>query len=859
MTPERWQRVKEIFAAASALPETERRARLHDACGGDAELVAEVESLLAAHAVEHAIVDRPAAAHVDADFARIAPDRWLGRRVGAYEITALIGQGGMGKVYRARRVDAAYEKEVAIKLVPGGYQAEFVLHRLHAERQILATLEHPNIARLLDGGAADEGSPYLVMELVEGEPLDRFAERHALPIRARLELFRDVCAAVRYAHQRLVVHRDLKPSNILVTADGTVKLLDFGIAKLLQPALGEAGPAPTVTLMPALTPGYASPEQILGRPITTASDVYSLGVVLYVLLTGRSPYRTALDSAPDVIREVCETEPVRPSAAVAAVSQKRERVDRDLDAIVLRALRKEPERRYASVEELAEDLRRYLEGLPVLARGDQLGYRARKFLRRRKLEIGAAAVVALTLVGGIFASLREARIAEREEQRAERHFASVRNLADTFMFEVHDAIKELPGSTEARELLVDTALEYLNTLAAEAGGDRDLQLELAAAYEKVADIQGQAYGAANVGEPRAALESYGKAIALLEPIVAADRGNNGARSSLARSYMRRSRLLLLLGDSAEATEASEQAVAAFEALAAAQPDAATRLGLAEAYSAHAYTMDMAGGQDGVGIAYAQKALGILEELTRQDPDDHAVAYKLAAAYSTLAITVLGEQPNAETLEESLALHRKALAVDERLVAATGAQNATYARALLLDRMNVAFVLNEQGDYRGAVENARAAQAVLAGLAADPNNTQARVDGANLAWPLGRALLALGEIGEAATVFEQNTAMLEEIARDSDTLKVQYLLGTMAYGLGGVHEQRALRVGADRVAGLAEWRLAEHWYQTALPHFERLTATVTLDSMDRRPVEESISGLARATAEIARLEAANSPR
>ena len=861
MTPERWQRVKEIFSAASVLGEPERTSYLDEACADDAELRTEVASLLDAHGQADAIVDRPAAAYVSGAEWLAGTDRRIGQRIGAYEIVALIGHGGMGEVYRARRVDAEYDKEVAIKLVPAGYHRDFVLQRVRAERQILANLDHPDIARLIDGGATDDGMPYLVMELVAGEPLDRYCQQRNLSVRERLQLFRDVCAAVSYAHQRLIVHRDLKPGNILVTAEGRVKLLDFGIAKLLQPGATQSGQTqsgatPTITLMQALTPGFASPEQILGDVITTASDVYSLGVVLYLLLTGRSPYRTTLDSAQDAIREVCDTDPAPPSAQVA--------LDRDLDAITLRALRKEPDKRYRSVDLFAEDIRRYLDGLPVLARGDQFSYRAGKFVRRHKFQLAAAGILAVTLLGGVFASLREARIAEQqrvlaEQQsaRAERHFASVRKLADTFVFQVHDAIKDLPGSTAARELLVTTALEYLNTLAGEAGDDRELQQDLAAAYEKVGDIQGQAYGQANLGEPRLALDSYAKAIALLEPIVAADPDNTVARSSLAQAYLRRSRLLFVLGEPAQAVVASQSAVAAFEALAEAQPDSATRARLADAYSSHAYTVDEAGnipgGQNDTGVVYARKAVAILEDLAHERPDDVDLAYKLAKAYSSLAITVLGDVPRPETMQESLAFHRKALEVDARLVAATSGTNSKYVRGLLLDRMNVALILTEMADYRGAVENARAGQPLLASLRTDANNTQVRVDSANLAWPLGRALLALGEVSEARRVFEQHAAVLADLAAESDTLKVQYLRGTMAYGLGEVHSQLASSAAPDRDGRLRHWRLASGLYAEAIAHFERVTASVTLDHMDRHPVEGAVSGLARSKAEIAKLE------
>lgn len=831
MTPERWARIKAIFADATAREPAQRAAWLAEACGDDAALRAEVDKLLAAHERTGAVFDKPAAAYVTGEALTAGTHQWLGQRLGPWEISAILGRGGMGEVYRARRVDAEYDKEAAIKLVPAGYQAEFVLKRLRTERQILATLEHPNIARLIDGGASEQGVPYLVMELVDGVPIDEYCR--GKPLETMLRLFRDVCAAVTYAHQRLVVHRDLKPSNILVTADGAVKLLDFGIAKLLQPSNAETG-APEATRFQTFTPGFASPEQVLGQPITTASDVYSLGVLLYLLLAGRGPYRR-IDSTQDAIREVCETEPAAPSSVAP-------RVARDLDAICLRALRKEPDRRYRSVEEFSEDIRRYLSGLPVIARGDQFSYRAGKFLRRHRIEVAAAVLLVISLAGGLAFTLREARVAEAQRARAERHFASVRELADVFMFDIHDAIKDLPGSTDARQLLVKNSLRYLNTLAAEAGDDVEMRKELAAAYEKVADIQGQAYGNANTGQQREALTSYAQAIALLEPVVASHPGDTVVRTSLARNYLRQSRLLLLVGDSKDAVAASGRAVAAFEALASEHPDKDAQLRVAEAYSAHAYTMDMGAGQDDVGIAFAKKSAGILEELTRQHPDDQAIAYKLATAYGTLAVTVLGEKPDRATLEESLSFHRKALAVDEKLVTATSGGNARYSRALLQDRYNIAFVLYELGDYQGAVESGRAGEPILAKMLADANNTQARVEGANLAWPLGRSLLALGQIDEAAAIFERHVKVLDDLARDSDTLKVQYLLGCMSFGLGDAYARRK------------EWRSAQEWYGKAVPHFERVTQEVKLDHMDQRPVDEAIAGLARAKAELNRVAA-----
>lgn len=851
MTPERWRRVKEIFSAASELDPVAAGTCLDEACGGDAELRAEVESLLGAHTAEEAIVDRPAAERLPPEFVQ-GEDRWLGRRIGPYEITALIGHGGMGEVYRARRVDAEYEKEVAIKLVPGGFHAAYMLQRFRAERQILASLDHPNIARLIDGGVTEDGAPYLVMELVEGEPLDRYASGHALRVRERLALFLDVCASVSYAHQHLVVHRDLKPGNILVTADGAVKLLDFGIAKLLQPAGTEATTAPTVTLMRTLTPGFSSPEQILGKPVTTASDVYSLGVVLYVLLTGRSPYRRALDTAEDAIREVCDTEPLRPSAAVAeAAAPGREPLGRDLDAIILRALRKEPERRYASVDQFADDVSRHLDGRPVMARGDDFSYRAGKFVRRHRLEVAAAAMLVVTLVAATVFSLREARIADEQRARAERHFASVRGLANTLLFDVNDAIQQLPGATRAREILVSNALKYLDTLSQEAGGDTALRLELAAAYEKVASMQGQAY-AASKGDAPAALASYGKAIALLEPIVAAEPGNAQAVRALANLSLLQSRLLLLQGDAKAAVAGSQRAIGLLEPIVKAQPGPEAKAELAGALMVHVLNIFYGGSSKEERRSNANRAIAILEELASADPQNLEIAQNLGVAYSTLASTLAGSEPDRAAIEESLALLRKALSIDERLVAESGGQNVDYLRSLYTDRQNIAVHLYETGDVRGALEMLREAKSLLEKRAADPEDVQVQLDAVLAGWQEGRYLRELGEAQEAETVLAGNIATIRKRGLENDNLQVVFVRAACETQLGLLETTRATRPGLGRAARLQHWNRARELFASAVPDFGRITAVATLDYMDMRSVNAARDGLARSQAEIAKL-------
>src|SRR6185295_8810598 len=442
---ERWRETKELFQQALDRPPVEREAFLARAAREDSALVLEVRSLLAAHEEEGQFFEEAVASEGRELLAGSRESAFLGRRVGPYELYQQIGSGGMGSVFLARRTDREYESRVAVKLIRPGLLSEEALRRFRAERQALANLNHAGIAMLLDGGTTEDGLPYLVMEYIEGEPLDVFAETRDLTIDERLRLFRSVCDAVEHAHRHMVIHRDLKPANILVTPAGAVKLLDFGIAKLLPGAEWVETAGLTRAAERVMTPDFASPEQILGAPVSAASDVYSLGVLLYRLLTGRPPYRFPTDRASEIERVICEEEPQKPSAV--APEKLRRRLSGDLDDIVLQALRKEPERRYGSVERLSADIRRHLEGLPIRARPGTLGYRTAKFLRRNRIGVAAAGFVGLALVAGLATTAWEARIARNERALADRRFNDVRKLATSFLFEFHDAVGDLPGST----------------------------------------------------------------------------------------------------------------------------------------------------------------------------------------------------------------------------------------------------------------------------------------------------------------------------------------------------------------------------------------------------------------------------
>lgn len=426
MSPDTWRRIDEIVKDALDRAPGERTALIRARCGGDGRLESQVRRLVtsctsAADFLERPLVPRTIGVNTEDVREREPP------RIAGYRIHERIGAGGMGEVFLAERQRAEFRQQVAIKIVKRGMDTEEILSRFRREQRTLAELSHAHIARLLDGGATDDGRPFLVMEFVDGEPITHFCERRALPLEQRLQLFLTVCAAVQYAHRRLVVHRDIKPGNIFVTQDGAAKLLDFGIAKVLRP--GEGGPA-TVTraeLRP-LTPEYASPEQIRGQSVSTASDVYSLGVVLYELLAGRRPYELEHRSLAEIERIVSGSEPPRPSAvltteAVPAGSSRaarawRRRLRGDLDTIVLAALRKEPERRYASVERMAEDIERWLSGRPIRARPDTLRYRAAKFVGRNRAAVTAGVLVALSLLGALLVTSRQARIATVQRNEA---------------------------------------------------------------------------------------------------------------------------------------------------------------------------------------------------------------------------------------------------------------------------------------------------------------------------------------------------------------------------------------------------------------------------------------------------------
>ncbi|HEY0873947.1 MAG TPA: protein kinase [Vicinamibacterales bacterium] len=583
MTPGFWSDATRIFDEALAVDPTQRDAYLSEACRGNAELLAEVRSLLSWHDDSVSFLEHPIARVTNLAFDR--PDPLIGQSLGPWRIVDVIGHGGMGMVYRAERADDAFRREVAIKVVRQGVDAQGIVSRFRRERETLAALDHPNIARVFDGGTTTDGDPYFVMEYVDGIGVDRYCDEHRLSIDERLRLFLEICRGVQYAHQNFVVHRDLKPDNILVSRDGVPKLLDFGIARLLSPAAIVRDEDSSNESTWLLTPDFASPEQMAGRAVTAATDVYSLGVLLHVLLTGERPYRLAgttrerlqseLSAAafvpPSSRFGVGGTADERASARSSTPRQLARRLTGDLDAIVTRAANRDAGARYPTVEQLIDDVERHRHSEVVLARRRDPWYVVTRFLQRHALAAAVTTTILLVIAAGVAGVLWQASIAADAQSRAERRFEDVRQLARAFMFDVHDEIANLPGSTRARELLVSTGSEYVQRLLREAENDVELQRELAAAFVKLGDAQGHP-NSANLGDTASARRSYQQAIATAQAVLAAIPGDLGAQRTLALAHRRNADVLAWTGELDAALVEGERSRQEFRTLAA-MPDA----------------------------------------------------------------------------------------------------------------------------------------------------------------------------------------------------------------------------------------------------------------------------------------------
>jgi non-specific serine/threonine protein kinase/serine/threonine-protein kinase len=850
-----WDNIKDLVDSVLELPPQQRPSYLDQHCS-DPQVRRSVDALIQSYEESATFFREPAIIdhlHDDAS--------WIGRRVGPYKIIEEIGAGGMGVVYRGARADDEYSQSVAIKVVGGIFASKAHLERFRIERQILANLNHPNIARMLDGGTTPEGLPFLVMEFIDGIPINDYCNDHRLPPRHRLELFLEVCDAVQYAHQNLVVHRDLKPGNILVAPAGTPKLLDFGIAKILEPIdeTANAKQPRTIAALRVMTPEYASPEQIEDRPVTTASDVYSLGVVLYALLTGGWPYVADSGTPDDIAQAVKEQTPRRPSTAIGEadgdprISEKidadrpplvsecfgepakqiRKQLVGDLDAIILKSLERDLSRRYSSVEQFSGDIRRFLSGQPVQARMPTLQYRVAKFVRRNAAAVSVAlAVVAASLIAVAWIVHAE-RTANRERARAETRFNDVRELANSLMFEIHDSIKDLPGSTPARKLLVDRSLRYLDSLSREASGDTSLQRELAAAYEKVGDVQGSPY-LANLGDIAGALESYRKAALILETLSKGNPGNISLKWALYSNYLSTAACLHAKHDFPEALASVRKALQISESLLSKSIDASTQDRAADAYYDLGWILRSTGDLPGALESFRRAAAIRTSARPVKGPESTSLRTHLARDYSGAAMVLVSQHQ----LGAAIDAQRQATKLLEDL----SAEDPTNAaiRGFLADSWQfLGADLKDSGDLQRGLEHLRKARAIYQALSqADPRD-------AWLPYRLGYADISISDVlsnhgnakegvrilRESLSIFQRLVQIHPDNSNNGEGLSDSYA------GFGAVYRRMAGEPNLSKSKRLEDWRAARTNYEKSLDVLVGLRDRSTLSTEYRQKMTD----------------------
>jgi eukaryotic-like serine/threonine-protein kinase len=747
-----WARGKEIIAIALEQPRQARDAYVVQACGEDAELLAEVRSVLCHDDPDTAFLRAPVSL---ADVPLSPP---LPGRIGAWRIEREMGRGGMGVVYRAHRDDGEVDALAAIKLLPPAFATSGVIRRFRQERQVLSSLAHPNIARFLDGGTTDDGLPYLVMEYVDGQTLDRYLAEHTLTLKQRLTLFLALADAVSFAHKRLLIHRDIKPANIMVDGQGAPKLLDFGVSK----ALDDVDTATLTRESLGYTAAYAAPEQILGGTLTTATDVHALGIVLYELLTGAHPFLQAGAVGSHIQKAVCETVPTAPSKIAATTANApvaARELAGDLDLIVAKALEKEPAQRYGSVEQLVEDLQRHEAGLPVRASPSPWTYRARKFLRRHRVASIAASLLLLSLMGGVTATLHQRNMAQAR-------FNDVRQLANSFLFEFHDAIQGLPGSTPARELVVKRALQYLDQLAAESGNDPALQRELGEAYWRIGQIQGNSYFA-NLGDTDGAMKSYRLSLVIRQQLAKAKPDDLELQHELAASHSGLGDMFYTVGQLEDAHTAYQTALVIRERLTALAPDNLVyRRGLADALTKSGDVNGMEGfpnlGRLPRAIESYDRALLIHESLVAAQPQnaEFRLGYAQTLTFSAMLRNVQGDS------QAALVRTQKAVALLEKLIGEFPA-NATYELNLASARNFLRFPLLDTGRTEEALELARGAiETVHRQVAQDPKNSQARRSLGVCFNNYGICLRQSGQPAQAGREHQKALAIAEELLKSN---------------------------------------------------------------------------------------------
>ena len=845
MTPERWEQIRDVLEMALELAPEERSAYLDGACSSDPALRKEVEVLLADSAnvpagfLQSSAMAEFISTEID-DIGSVAALEEGQEFAQRFRLIRKLGEGGMGQVWLAEQIQPV-RRQVALKLIKAGMYDEAVVQRFQSERQSLAIMDHPAIAKVFDAGTTAQGQPYFVMEYVPGLPITEYCDQKKLTIRDRLELFIEACDGVQHAHQKAIIHRDLKPANILVVeVDGkpVPRIIDFGLAKAVTQAIaGDARKTQFGNLVG--TPGYMSPEQadVNVQDIDTRTDVYSLGVVLYVLLSGREP----LESKPgqkqqvdELLRKLREEEPPRPSARVtgdrhssSATAEARStepaqltRMLRgDLDCIAMKALEKDRSRRYGAPSDLAADIRRHLNHEPVLARPASAAYRSGKFVKRHKFAFAVASVFALTMLAGVVAIVREAQIARTQEARAERRFNDVRSLANSLLFDVYDSIQDLPGSTPARRIVADRALHYLDTLSQQSAGSPDLERELATAYERVGDVEGNPYFA-NLGDAAGAIQSYRKALRIRLSLAGDHPSAFSDQTALVATYMNLGLALENNLDFAAAMDAYRKAYAIANVWAVDRKDdpqaQETLAGVCFSLAILlADQSDVAG-----SLNYYRKSAAIREAITGGSKAFRdQVQTRLAGVYGYMA----GDLSLQGDFASAIALQSKTHAI---LVAQLAAdpQNSQLREFLLQSEYWTANYSEQKGDYRQAIYIYREAFAGYQKLsAADPRDALAMRYLGLCEMGMGNSLSALGNVNEGIQHGRRAVQILAALAsagRGSASISILALAHSQSE-LANDFKRLATRPATPESEAIANWRTARYWFQQSLNQLQTL--------------------------------------
>jgi serine/threonine protein kinase len=757
LSPDEWQVLSPYLDRALAMTDEERSEWLSSLGERDPALAAQLAELLSEHRVlaqEGFLENR--------QFAVPNATGLAGQTLGPYTLISQIGQGGMGSVWLARRSDGRFERQAAVKFVNIALAGRATEERFKREGSILGRLTHPHIADLLDAGVSSDGQPYLILEYVDGEAIDQYCDEHKLDVEARVRLFLDVLAAVAHAHANLIVHRDIKPSNVLVTTGGEVKLLDFGIAKLLEDE-GSSASATQLTLEGggALTPQFAAPEQVTGGAVTTATDVYALAVLLYLLLTGQHPAGPGPHSPAHLVKAITETEPLRPSdttssANAESIAEKRattaDKLHRllrgDLDTIIVKALKKNPQERYASVTGFADDLRRYLKHEPISARPDTLAYHTAKFFRRNRTVVALSAAAIVLVIGSLSTGLY---VANRQRKIAEQRFAQVRQLANKFI-DLDARIRGLQGSTKVRLQMVSDSLQYLRSLEGEGHVDKDLALDIAFAYVRVAHAQGDPTSP-NLGQFAEAKESLNQASKFVDAILADDPKNR-------------------------------------RALFIAATIAHDRMILADADGRHEES-----------LAYAKDAASLIERFLSLGNADAGEVYSMAYFYTNVADIAV----NCRRFDDGIRYCRRALEISHSVERARIGEGSIYEA--------LADTLRQSGDLEGALKTSNQAveleqQQAATGHAALLINLGYALNTKGMILGRADAEPSLGRSGEALAAFQKAIDIAEELTKkDSIDFLSRYAEANYALEAGNVlrhkDSRRALAVYDQAIARIRE--------------------------------------------------------